>query len=93
MNIFSEYAEHVRAAIQELYPNGEVDAALLAKCVVEPPRDSAHGDMATNAALVLAKPLKANPRALAEQLGKVLERLDEVVSAEVAGPGFLNLAP
>ena len=91
MNIFSEYAEHVRAAIQELYPDGEVDAALLAKCVVEPPRDAAHGDLATNSALVLAKPLKANPRALAEKLGQILERLDEVVSAEVAGPGFLNL--
>jgi arginyl-tRNA synthetase len=91
MNIFSEFAGYVRSAIVELYPGGEVDEALLAKCVVEPPRDSAHGDLATNAALVLAKPLKTNPRALAEKLGEILERREDVVKVEIAGPGFLNL--
>ena len=91
MNIFSHYAELVRAAILELHPGGEVGADLLQRCVVEPPRDSAHGDLATNAAMVLAKPLKTNPRALAESLGAVLARNDDIVSAEVAGPGFINL--
>jgi arginyl-tRNA synthetase len=91
MNIFSHYAELVRAAILELHPGGEVGADLLQRCVVEPPRDSAHGDLATNAAMVLAKPLKTNPRTLAESLGAVLARNEDIVSAEVAGPGFINL--
>ncbi|WP_417767831.1 arginine--tRNA ligase [Stappia sp.] len=91
MNIFNHYAELVRAAILELHPGGEVGADLLQRCVVEPPRDSAHGDLATNAAMVLAKPLKTNPRALAESLGSVLARNEDIVSAEVAGPGFINL--
>jgi arginyl-tRNA synthetase len=91
MNIFSHYAELVRAAILELHPNGEVGPDLLQRCVVEPPRDSAHGDLATNAAMVLAKPLKTNPRALAEGLAAVLARNEDVISAEVAGPGFINM--
>lgn len=91
MNIFSHYAELVRAAILELHPGDEVGADLLQRCVVEPPRDSAHGDLATNAAMVLAKPLKTNPRALAESLAAVLARNEDIVGAEVAGPGFINL--
>ncbi len=91
MNIFSHYADLVRTAIRELHPGDEVSADLLQRCVVEPPRDSAHGDLATNAAMVLAKPLKTNPRALAEQLAARLADNDDIVSAEVAGPGFINL--
>ncbi|WP_029057180.1 arginine--tRNA ligase [Stappia stellulata] len=90
MNIFTEYADLVRDAITRLYPDGEVEPALLARCVVEPPRDPAHGDLATNAAMVLAKPLKTNPRALAERLSAELSGKGDIVSAEVAGPGFLN---
>src|SRR5690606_15140739 len=58
---------------------------------VEPPRDPAHGDVATNAALVLAKPAGMNPRALADLLARQLRGLDEVTEASVAGPGFINL--
>jgi arginyl-tRNA synthetase len=58
---------------------------------VEPPRDPAHGDMATNAAMVLAKPAKKKPRDIAEALAAHLAQDDRITSAEVAGPGFLNL--
>ncbi len=58
---------------------------------VEPPRDANHGDLATNAAMVLAKGAGMNPRALAELLVPKLSALDEVASAEIAGPGFINL--
>src|SRR6185295_3505967 len=58
---------------------------------VEPPRDSAHGDLATNAAMVLAKRAGTNPRALADLIAPRLAALDEVESAEVAGPGFINI--
>jgi arginyl-tRNA synthetase len=58
---------------------------------VEPPRDPAHGDLAINAAMVLAKAAKTNPRALAELIKGKLETIPTVVSVEVAGPGFINL--
>jgi arginyl-tRNA synthetase len=58
---------------------------------VEPPRDAAHGDLATNAAMVLAKGAKTNPRALAEAIKPKLEAMPPVTSVEVAGPGFINL--
>ncbi len=58
---------------------------------VEPPRDPAHGDLATNAAMVLAKAAKTNPRALAEAIKPRLEALPPVTSVEIAGPGFINL--
>lgn len=62
-----------------------------ANVAVEPPRDAAHGDMATNAAMVLAKPAKMNPRAIADALAARLQELPQVAFAEVAGPGFLNM--
>ena len=58
---------------------------------VEPPRDPAHGDLATNAAMVLAKRAGTNPRALAEAIAPKLAALDEVTGAEIAGPGFINI--
>lgn len=71
---------------------GELPAGLPRKAVtVEPPRDPAHGDLATNAAMVLAKPAKTNPRALAERIAARLEALDEVAAVSIAGPGFINL--
>ena len=62
-----------------------------APITTEPPRDAAHGDMATNAAMVLAKPAKMKPRDIAEALAGKLAEDDRITSAEVAGPGFLNL--
>src|SRR5207302_1796077 len=58
---------------------------------VEPPRDPAHGDLATNAAMVLARGAGTNPRALAEAIKPRLEALPPVTSVEIAGPGFINL--
>lgn len=58
---------------------------------VEPPRDASHGDLATNAAMVLAKPAKTNPRALAEAIVRELAADPQIASAEIAGPGFINL--
>ncbi len=63
----------------------------LSRVVVEPPRDAAHGDMATNAAMVLAKEARAKPRDLAEQIAAKLRADDLIASVEVAGPGFINL--
>ncbi len=58
---------------------------------VEPPRDPSHGDLATNAAMVLAKPAGTNPRSLAELIKAKLEAMPPVISVEIAGPGFINL--
>src|ERR1700724_620581 len=63
----------------------------LSRVVVEPPRDAAHGDMATNAAMLLAKEAKSKPRDLAEQIAAKLRADDLVASVDVAGPGFINL--
>ncbi|MEM7566693.1 MAG: arginine--tRNA ligase, partial [Pseudomonadota bacterium] len=68
-----------------------LDDAALSRVVVEPPRDESHGDMATNAALVLSKPFKGKPRDIAEGLAAKLDAAETVTSAEVAGPGFVNL--
>jgi arginyl-tRNA synthetase len=62
-----------------------------AAITLEPPRDASHGDLATNAAMVLAKPAGSNPRMLAEAIVAELARLPEVTGAEIAGPGFINL--
>src|SRR6201996_5573804 len=66
-------------------------AADLSRVVVEPPKDPTHGDMATNAAMVLAKEAKAKPRDLAEKIAERLRAEDIVASVDVAGPGFINL--
>ena len=63
----------------------------LSRVVVEPPRDAAHGDMATNAAMVLAKDARAKPRDLAEQIAEKLRADDLIAAVDVAGPGFINL--
>jgi arginyl-tRNA synthetase len=63
----------------------------LSRIVVEPPRDSSHGDMATNAAMVLAKDAKAKPRDLADKIAEKLRRDEMIASVDVAGPGFINL--
>lgn len=73
--------------LQGLVPDG-LD---LSRVAVEPPRDDGHGDMATNAAMVLAKPAKMNPKQLAEQLAERLKAHPDIVSVDVAGPGFINL--
>ena len=92
MNLFAHFRQAVITAAAELAARGELAAGLdTAAITVEPPRDPAHGDVATNAALVLAKAARQPPRALAEKLAAELKRDPAVVAAEVAGPGFINL--
>jgi arginyl-tRNA synthetase len=91
MNLFAHFRDVVAAEVGALASAGALPAGLdLARIAVDPPRDPAHGDLSTNAAMVLAKPAGKNPRAIAEQLAERLRAHAEITSAEVAGPGFLN---
>src|SRR6476660_331395 len=91
-NIFAAVLEKVRAANNALVAEGDLPAAIdQSRIVVEPPREVSHGDMATNAAMVLAKDAGKKPRELAEAIAAKLRADDLVAQAEVAGPGFSNL--
>jgi len=92
VTLFSRFSDHIAAALDRLVGSGSLPAGLDRGAIsVEPPRDPAHGDVATNAAMVLAKPAGTNPRALAEILAAELGAMPEVTEASVAGPGFINL--
>ncbi len=92
MNLFTDIRSLVIDSLAALTAEGVLPEGLsFDNVAVEPPRDPLHGDMATNAAMVLAKPAKAKPRDIAEALAAHLAKDDRVTSAEVAGPGFLNL--
>jgi len=92
MNLFQDIRAAVVAALQAMMAEGALPAGLgLEAVTVEPPRDPAHGDMATNAAMVLARPAGLNPRELAQGLAARLAADPRISAAEVAGPGFLNL--
>lgn len=92
MTLFNRFADHVDAALDALVAAGSLPEALDRRHVtVEPPRDASHGDLATNAAMVLGKPAGMNPRALADLLSAELTKVDGVTSVEIAGPGFINL--
>ena len=92
MSLYAQYAALLDGVLDELVSESALPAGLDRKNVtVEPPRDAAHGDLATNAAMVLAKPAGVNPRALAELIKPKLEALPPVTSVEIAGPGFINL--
>ena len=92
MNLFSDIRSLVLSSLEILKDSGTLPESLnFSNVTVEPPRDSLHGDMSTNAAMVLAKPAGVNPRVIAETLAELLMRDERVVSADVAGPGFLNL--
>jgi len=87
MDIFKTFRGHVETALAAILPAG-LDTSAIS---VEPPRDASHGDIATNAALVLAKRAGMKPRDLAEALAAHLGAVDGVEAVDVAGPGFLNL--
>jgi arginyl-tRNA synthetase len=92
MTLFEKYAAHVDHALDALVASGTLPAGIdRGNVTVEPPRDAAHGDLSTNAAMVLAKPAGTNPRALAEALSAELAQVEGVTAVEIAGPGFLNL--
>tara|TARA_R110002051_G_scaffold52574_2_gene99776 strand:- start:7867 stop:9609 length:1743 start_codon:yes stop_codon:yes gene_type:complete len=92
MNLFADIRGLVITSLEGLVANGDLpDGLAMGAVAVEPPRDAAHGDMATNAAMVLAKPAKMNPRAIADVLAAKLREDSRVSAVDVAGPGFLNL--
>lgn len=92
MNVFKEFEAKIKSAVMALECvktyDGELD---LSRMTVEPPRDSSHGDISTNAAMMLAKPMKSNPRALATEISEALKQDEAIASISVAGPGFINL--
>ena len=91
-HLFADVLARVHAVCGALAVEGGWPAGIdLSRVVVEPPRDAAHGDMATNAAMVLAKEAKAKPRDLAEQIAAKLRADDLIASVDIAGPGFINL--
>ena len=92
MNLFADMRALVVASVEALAGEGKLPSGLdTAGISVEPPRDRAHGDMATNAAMVLAKPAGMQPRAIAEALAERLAQDSRIIAVAVAGPGFLNL--
>ena len=92
MTLYARFAAHIASVLDSLEADGTLVAGLDRSAVaVEPPRDPAHGDIATNAAMVLAKRAGMAPRALAELIAPRLEGLEEVQAAEIAGPGFINI--
>ncbi|MGY6412122.1 MAG: arginine--tRNA ligase [Alkalilacustris sp.] len=92
MNLFADIHALVLETLRAMQADGALPDGLdLAAVTVEPPRDPAHGDMATNAAMVLAKPAGLPPRAIATALADRLAADPRIAAAEVAGPGFLNL--
>ncbi|MCF6370717.1 arginine--tRNA ligase [Rhizobium halophilum] len=92
MNLFADFGTRIENALETIdlirEKRAEVD---FSRITVEPPRDPSHGDVATNAAMVLAKPLGTNPRALAELIVGRLKEEPDVVDVSVAGPGFINI--
>ena len=90
--LYTQFTQDLNLILDTLVAEGALPADLnRAGITVEPPRDPAHGDLSTNAAMVLAKPAGTNPRALAELLIPRLNALPQVAKASVAGPGFINL--
>ncbi|TCU20846.1 arginyl-tRNA synthetase [Rhizobium azibense] len=92
MNLFTDFEARIKNALERIDIVKEKRSELdFGRIAVEPPRDASHGDVATNAAMVLAKPLGTNPRALAEIIiAKLIEDAD-VADVSVAGPGFINI--
>lgn len=91
MNLYAEFAERIRGIVTKIGLADPVDAAGRLRFVVEPPRDPSHGDFATNAAMVLAKGAGKPPREIATAIAAELAGDPDVTSAEVAGPGFINI--
>ncbi|MDR0252495.1 MAG: arginine--tRNA ligase [Brucellaceae bacterium] len=92
MNIFADFDVKIKKTLQDLglkdKDGGELDVSRVG---VEPPRDASHGDISTNAAMVLSKSVGANPRELAAKIAEALKGDADVASVDVAGPGFINL--
>ena len=89
MNVFKQIQNDIHTLVHSLFP--AVSTSTLARLTVEPPRDATHGDMATNAAMILSKEVGMPPKALAEKLAEGLRTLTNLTKVEVAGPGFINM--
>ncbi len=90
--LFPKFQKHIDDALNSLVRDGVLTDGLDRKNItLEPPRDPSHGDMSTNAAMVLSKAAGMKPRDLAEKIVAKLEALDDVTSADMAGPGFINM--
>src|SRR3954471_13843224 len=91
-HLFATVLGRVHAVCAALAGEGVLPAGIdVSRVVVEPPRDASHGDMATNAAMVLAKDAKAKPRDLAEKIAEKLRADTLITAVDIAGPGFINL--
>ncbi|WP_137134572.1 arginine--tRNA ligase [Rhizobium sp. FKY42] len=92
MNLFADFEVRIKEALESIDLIREKRESVdFNRLTVEPPRDPSHGDVATNAAMVLAKPLGTNPRALADIIAERLKKDADVVDVTVAGPGFINI--
>ncbi|MBY5351104.1 arginine--tRNA ligase [Rhizobium leguminosarum] len=92
MNLFTDFEARIKTALEQIDLVREKRSELdFGRITVEPPRDASHGDVATNAAMVLAKPLGTNPRALADVIIAKLKEDSDVADVSVAGPGFINI--
>lgn len=92
MNLFADFEVRIKEALESIDLIREKRESVdFNRLTVEPPRDPSHGDVATNAAMVLAKPLGTNPRALADVIAERLKQDSDVVDVTVAGPGFINI--
>ncbi|WP_028878371.1 arginine--tRNA ligase [Terasakiella pusilla] len=92
MNFFKVFHSNLSDIVTKLGEAGDLPEGLdTSRITCEPPRDATHGDVATNAAMVLCKQAKMKPRDLAEKLAPEIEKIAHVVSVEVAGPGFINV--
>ena len=92
MNIFTDFRARIESAISSALSDNNGISLDLSRLTVEPPRDASHGDISTNAAMLLAKPLGQKPRDLAEKIALELEKDIDVETVQVAGPGFINLS-
>ena len=92
MSLYAQYSALLDGVLDELESEGAIPVGIDRRNIaVEPPRDASHGDLATNAAMVLAKAAATNPRALAGLIAPKLDAIPAVTSVEIAGPGFINL--
>ncbi len=92
MNLYTHFREQLNLVLETLRERGVLPSdAVFERITVEPPRDASHGDIAINAAMVLAKPARMNPRDLAKKMTELLVELPDVDKADIAGPGFINI--
>ncbi len=92
MNLFTHFTGVVKSVLDEIVASGELPENLdFSRITVEPPRDASHGDITTNAAMILAKPAKKNPREIAAIIAGRLEKVSDISAVEIAGPGFINM--